>query len=308
MPLSRLGDKQLYIDYFHYCDHFAAMLPAVASALAGPLVYHCFWHGTLTKHHELSLKSLLITQTGPFEVWLWMTPETLTANAAFLGGLDDAHLHVKPCDANQLTAMALDTPLEDQVGGLLKQRIEGISDAVRTLVLLKHGGIYFDLDVLFLKDLRCLAGVDFIYPWSNQPYGNSALAHFRQHSTNLHALATHAAATGSCHPRRLYHFATIDPLVDDLHVWPIFTFDPAWLANDTGVPLNAYSRNLRDFFTVEQPISIDTFYPASYAYHWHNGWNCDLTDHSIAGQLYRQVCDLYATSVRSGQSTLSAEQ
>jgi mannosyltransferase OCH1-like enzyme len=45
--------------------------------------------------------------------------------------------------------MALDTPLEDQVGGLLKQRIEEISDAVRTLVLLKHGGTYFDLDVLF---------------------------------------------------------------------------------------------------------------------------------------------------------------
>jgi hypothetical protein len=300
MPLLRAPDDRLYFDYHYYCDHFGSVVRRISPAPTGPLLYHSFWQGTLTWHHELSLKSLMVTQSGPFEVWLWASSETIAANESFLATLDDASFRVKPCDPAQLLR---DTPLDGRLE-LFNRRLPAVSDAVRMVVLLKHGGIYFDLDVLFLRDLRELAGVDFIYQWSNQAYGNTAVSHFRRDSKNVQGLVARAATIGSCHPARLCDFNAIDPVVKDLQLWPVFVFDPAWLAHDTGVPINDYSHNLTDFFVREQPVSIETFYPSSYAYHWHNGWDYPLTEGSIAGQLYRQVRDRYAAS-RSRQRSVS---
>jgi hypothetical protein len=291
MALLRFSDQRLYDDYWHYAECISAFVERIRPASAEPLLYHCFWHGTLTKHHELSLKSLLVTQTAPFEVWLWAPSETIAANAAFLGAMDHPRFRVQQCDVRSLLQ---DTPLQGRQDMFRWHKLPAVSDIVRTVVVLKHGGVYFDLDVLFLRDVRDLTGVEFIYPWSNQPYANSAVMHFRKQSPNLTALARRAADIGTCHPRKLLQFDTIESIVDGVQVLPAFVFDPAWIAYDTRTPINDYSLAFADFFERERPVSLATFYPSSYAYHWHNGWHRELTERSLAGQLYRQVCDLYA--------------
>lgn len=49
------------------------------------------------------------------------------------------------------------------------------ADAFRLLITYKYGGLYFDLDVLFLKDFSDLLENSFCYQWEKQPYANTAV-------------------------------------------------------------------------------------------------------------------------------------
>ena len=301
MALSRLTDARLYDDYAHFRDCFQDHVSPLRDSSRERLLYHCFWHGPLTAHHELSLKSLLLTQREPLEIWLWATPETIAGCGPFLETMGECALRVMPCEPSLLQ----DTPLRDRVDLIEGHSLAAISDLVRTVVLLKYGGIYFDLDLLFLKDLRDLTAVEFIYPWADRPHGNSAVMHFRRRSPNLAALAERAAAIGTCHPRSFLDFDAIEPLVDGVCVLPVFVFDPAWVAHDNRQPLNDYCLSFRDFFLAERQVPLTAFYPGSYAYHWHNGWQLPLTERSLAGQWYRSVCEQYTRRFARASTQLS---
>jgi hypothetical protein len=286
MPLRFLDDRRLYTDYAHY-----RRTPGWAACLPGPphrtLVYHCYWIGRLTAHHELSLSSLLTTQTDPFEVWLWLSGADIERNRAFLERRSAARLRVKtyvPAD------LARGTPLEGRPAHYDDVSPVDSSDVFRTLVLARYGGVYFDLDVLFLKDVRPLTGVEFFYAWSNQPYGNSALAHYHQGSRNVRALLRRGASLGTFFPRQLSRYDQLSPVVDELYVLPSFAVDPTWIAHDTGRPINDYCNRFDDFFQRDVPMTMRDFFPGSYSYHWHNHWDVPLLPGSIAGQLYRELC------------------
>lgn len=291
MSLIFMPDDRLYTDYAHFCARFTWPIGSREPAPAQPLLYHAIWSGRLTRHHELSLKSLLLTQSAPYEVWLWLTPETEAANGPFLERLRSPAVRYRRFD---LGPLAVGTPFEGREDLLRRSYPVFTSDIGRLLIQWKYGGIYFDLDVLFLRDLRPLTNVEFVYRWSNQPYGNSAVMHYRPQSPTIAALIRRGCALGTCYAPRLYQFDAINPLVTDLYVLPAFVFDPAWIAHDTQVPINAYSTNVTDFFLRQDPVTLETFYPSAYAYHWHNGWKRPITDGSIAGQLYREVCDRLA--------------
>ena len=76
-----LDGARLYDDYSFFRSHFTW---DGSRGAEGPVLYHCYWAGALSRHHELSLKSLLVTQSPPFEVWLWLPPEDIASNQSFL--------------------------------------------------------------------------------------------------------------------------------------------------------------------------------------------------------------------------------
>jgi hypothetical protein len=288
MALVFLKDQRLYLDHSHYCEHpeWVDEVSAADARRDDLLLYHCFWQGRLTAHHELSLRSLAATQTGPLEVWLWLTPGSAEENAAFLDALAMPSLRVKRL---ALPELAWGTLLQSRPDVLLGHPVQYTSDVVRTLVLAKHGGVYFDLDVLFLKDLRRLTAVEFFYGWSTQPYGNSALSHFRRESRNIQALLRRGASLGTYHPKHLYRFDFVQRTVDGVYVLPSFVFDPAWIPHDTGTTINDYCNTFDDFFRVERPMRMREFFPSSYTYHWHNRWELPLASNCIAAQIHREV-------------------
>jgi hypothetical protein len=290
MSLVFLPDRQLYSSYHHFGQHFT-WPPATSADASRRLLYHAYWQGALTWQHELCLKSLMLTQSAPYEIWLWMRPEWCEHNRPFVDRLHSPQLRVQACEAETLTR---GTAFEGVAERIWHRPPAPVSDIVRTLVLRQYGGIYFDLDMLFLRDVRPLTRVEFFYQWSDQPYGNSAMSHFRSDSTNMRALAERGKQLGTCHPKRLLWFDDLDAVVDDVYVMPSFVFDPAWIPHDRLEPINDYCLKFMDFFekTFEhERFSLRTFYPYSYTYHWHNGWGRALIDTSIAGQLYREVCD-----------------
>src|SRR5262249_24581147 len=150
-------------------------------------VFHCYWTGVLSRHHELSLKSLVVTQSTPYEIWLWMPPESVELNRDALSSL--AGIPMLRVREYVPEREATGTAYARRIAILKTGKPPLLSDGLRTLALLKYGGFYFDLDILFLKDLRPLSSIEFFYPWSNQPYGNSALLRFRSEGSNIRRLA-----------------------------------------------------------------------------------------------------------------------
>jgi hypothetical protein len=71
--------------------------------------------------------------------------------------------------------------------------------------------------------------------------------------------------------------------------FPVFLFDPAWIANDTGNPISSYCNNFDDSFTKETPMTLAMFFPGSYAYHWHNRWDTPIHRDTIIGHIYDEV-------------------
>jgi hypothetical protein len=47
-------------------------------------------------------------------------------------------------------------------------------DLMRTVALYKYGGLYVDLDVLFVRSFEPLLGEDFVYQWSCHAYWQNA--------------------------------------------------------------------------------------------------------------------------------------
>jgi hypothetical protein len=149
--------------------------------------------------------------------------------------------------------------------------------------------VYFDLDVLFLKDLRPLCSVEFFYQWSNQPYGNNAVMHFRQGSADAQRLIERSLRLRSARPRALLPFDALATVVDRTHVFPCFAFDPIWIAHDTRTPNNEHFNRFGEFFEREHAIPLADLFPGSYAHHWHGRWTVPIQPRTIIGCLADEV-------------------
>lgn len=279
-----LNDSRLYSDYSHYCESFLPPERREGSVL---VLYHCDWSGALHRHHELSLRSLLITQSPPFEVWVWVPPEDFNINRDFIRSFAGADcVRFQPYDPHHEIE---GTPFEGSPHLLSPSQPAARADGFRLLILCKYGGCYFDLDILFLRDFRPLLGSEFVYQWSACPYGNNAVCNMIRGSRVATALIERGIKLDSCHPRKLLRFDELNGCLGDLSVLPAFCFDPIWIAHDTGVPITPYCNRFDDFFAQDAAITLAEFFPQSYAYHWHNRWDRAIGENTIAGRLYREV-------------------
>jgi hypothetical protein len=282
--MNFLSDHLLYTDYRSYQSRFKW---AVNESDFQSRIYHCYWGGVLSQLHDLSLKSLLVTQSPPFEVWIWIPPHDFARNQRFISSFESVpNIKFKSFTLeNEAKGAGIQEYLEfAQSPGPL-----AISNICRLLVLGNYGGVYFDLDVLFLKDLRPLCNVEFFYQWSNQPYGNHAVCHFFKQSVNIRLLLERGLKIKNYRPAVLLRYSEILNLLKEVYVFPTFLFDPVWIANDTKIPINTYCNRFDDFFSKNIPMKLSEFFPGSYTYHWHNNWNAPINQGTIIKHIYDDV-------------------
>lgn len=248
--------------------------------------YHVYWHGPFARKQAFTVKSFLVTQAlEASELWLW-----LDGQAGSAGHEDNPFLRpLLPFVRVQRFDMqteARDTPLADgrEVGG--GRTPTERSNYVRHLVLYKYGGIYADMDTMFLRDLGPLVederfGDEFCYRWSShRPFANSAVLALRQASPAAQALLERCRKSGTGRPQHLLRFAESADL--DLLVLPCPFFDPLWLHHDEQdtYPSAPFSR-FGDFFKAirfpRRPTvaSYRDFFPGAFTYHWHNFWDAN---------------------------------
>jgi len=197
-------------------------------------------------------------------------------------------------------------------GALSGSRV-GYSDAVRFLLLYKHGGIYVDADTLLLRSMEPLRGLEFMYEWGSSNSTNTAVFGSYPHSSFVATLIQKALKAGlkcnlqagtvgfdswafaaAFHPANVLQRAPED-FAAQVTVLSSLLFDPIWLVHESAhwnshtITRIHVTRGFSDFFTnashvVGPRIPAETFHGA-FTHHWHNNWDRPLVESSLMGQL-----------------------
>jgi len=147
---------------------------------------------------------------------------------------------------------------------------------LRAIVLYKYGGVYFDLDTVFLRDLWPLLDKQFYYRAGSLPQTASAsvMRLFAAPSHEAVVLLRDAMAGGYT-GAALSDAASANSLTS-LHMYSPYLFDPAWLyvirADEQpvfNVP-NSYMsffKNVRN--ELDYPKNPSVFFTGAFMFHWH---------------------------------------
>ena len=288
-----LSNERLYIHTEECLEYLRALGPAASPRAEAPGDCHFYWRGTLSRKPALAVKSFLATQDiSRWSIWLWLDGER-----GYEGHAENLYLRslmrfvtVKRFDFEQEVK---DTPFEEQREVYRNWNNVARSNLARHILLYRYGGLWADTDVMFLRDLGPLTDDDrftgeFCYRWSaSQPYGNSAVMHFRRGGRVAARLLDRCRAAPGCRTQTVFQFAGMEDL--DLLVLPCPFFDPLWAHRDGK---DRYDRapfdRFEDFFkpldggfrprSITQPIA--DFFPGAFAYHWHNCWDLPELENS----------------------------
>jgi hypothetical protein len=294
-----LSDQRLY-ERTADCLSFLRSLEAGGERVpgAGREPFHFYWRGRFGAKQAFALKSFLATQdTDAVEAWLWLDAEDGHAGHEENPLLRPLlpFVEVRRFDPE---AEARGTPLEGMPELLRGKRDATRSDFLRLVVLHRHGGVYADIDMMFLRDWAPLLASDgepreFCYVWPGQSYANSAILRLRREGATAAALLERAAAVGDVHPRQVLGFDA--DRYPDLWILPCPYFDPLWLTHDGEDRYRAPFRGFPDFFRRfdwrfrprRGVRSHREFFPGAFAYHWHNCWDAPELRRSYYGLFER---------------------
>ena len=251
-------------------------------------IYHVYWYGNLTRKQLLCINSYLKTQDlKKTKLWVWLDYKTFT----------DKNINIIPKHNN--IEIKKYTPTEEAKGTLFEnnshlnqeKNLKFRSDIARIIFLYKYGGLYYDLDMILLKNFKCLLGIEFCYMWADLKYGNNGLLRLFKKSQNCIDLMNKYNNTIS--PFNLKgqsFFLGYNKLIftEDINIYclPSVLFDPLWIL-DYKKQKSKYSKlnNFDDFFkTTDEDISI-FFDNQIFAYHWHSRNNYNIEKDSYFNKL-----------------------
>lgn len=259
-------------------------------------VYHCFWCGDIERKQVFSIKSFLCTQNlEECRIILWLDVysgfENYEENPFLKPVLP--FIEVKSYDP---VIEVKGTPWEDFLYIPNEKRdLVRRGDAFRFLMLYKYGGTYFDLDIMFLKDLGGLLNAEFCYAWEIQPYANSAILNLKPGSDICAYLMEKTKKVGAASPWGIFLYS--DSNLKDLYVLPCAFFDPIWQGLEPDkYPFNKFPEFFAPFddeFRNKLNIrSYKEFFPGCYAYHWHNRWKSAEYEESFFGIFDKEFNEL----------------
>lgn len=275
--------KKSYLSYNHLKDHNLYRnneycLKTLRDNIEQPLIFHSYWYGKIERKQLFSIKSVLVTQPNSV-VWLWIDEHTWDDNLELMQKLNDMDSIkiIKYCALNEVKG----TPFEDLPSSHFTQseNLPFRADAFRILILYKYGGLYFDLDIMFLRDIRSLIDWEFIYCWENQPYGNNAIIYLHREETKGQLFRI-VKKTNSFQPWRIFNYANN---LKNVMSYPTAFFDPLWLFDaGEGGSYPYHITNWDEFFNkrMDKDLNYQDFFKGCYAFHWHNRWSLEVVKDS----------------------------
>jgi hypothetical protein len=246
---------------------------------------HRFWvprGDSLNRKVGAALRSVLRTQERARQI-VWTLPETARLLREQTRDMrcpsSDSTLEVRSIEELAVLAEKGGLP---QCSGALRatQGAVALSDLIRFMALFFFGGVYADMDVIFLRDMGYFQGLAFAYKWDRDvQYYNTAVMGLPRGSALVPQLIAHF---GECTPRAFYP-STIHEALDcsslvceGLLMMPTALFSPVsapmsnwqWQRDD----LNRIGFTTDWFFDAKRLWSLDHFFPGAYTFHWHNRW------------------------------------
>ncbi|CCG81768.1 protein of unknown function [Taphrina deformans PYCC 5710] len=306
-----------------------------------PLKYHTYWRGPFTWRVSFMLKSFLFTQNlecSKMYLWLDADWDEDTVEVAMESPVLAPFLPLVRSGLINLRAWKYPTGVyiprhyrdnqEYNHEGMLTFRQHqiprgavAVSDSVRFIILHQEGGLYTDMDTMFLKDLRPLLiapDMSFAERWGAHPGpGEYNTAYLRlQANSSLSSRAIQGAARMGLnfHPRVLGRLLAKSEHENDLVMFETGVFDPLWSFFDHDAIGFCTVPCFGDFaqFYNKRPIpgewstlrpedklpgtspgnrTLSNFFRGAYAHHIHNQWSKHVVPGSwvwVADQTYNQ--------------------
>lgn len=153
------------------------------------------------------------------------------------------------------------------------------ADAFRLLIPFKYGGLYFDLDILFLKDFSDLLKNSFCYQWEKQPYANTAILFFKDKEL-INKIPHYIEKYNAVVPWAIFNYSNVG--LSEMTILPCAFFDPIWNItniNNYDYPITKFEDLFAEY--KNKIISYKEFFMGVYAYHWHNQWNKKTDKNSL---------------------------
>lgn len=259
-------------------------------------IFHTYWNGEFGNKQAFSIKSLLCTQNMKnIEIWLWLDEKNgynQLNNNKYLKELEPYIKILKfNCD-NEIQG----TPFEKIKKYFhYEKRLSFKADDFRMITLYKYGGVWFDLDIMFLRDMEnLLRGKEFCYGWEFQPYANNALIYLRKGSYIANYLQKKINRKKSTQPWVLFNYT--DKKLSSLMHYPFAFFDPLWGGYSDDMPISNFDEFFKEFdddFKKKDYIhSYKDFFKGAYTYHWHNKWELKEFENSYFGLFNKEFNDI----------------
>lgn len=276
IDITEEKNKILYYNV-EECVNFCKSIPQ--ETYNQPIDFHIFWNVGLPfgRKQTLPIKSFLCTQNLEYSKFnLWSNIDL--RNNEFVKPFLD-FINVKIWNP---TNEAKDTPLEGKMKFLTTNDSLNYcaGDLFRILVLHNYGGLYTDVDMVFLRDFGPLLNQEFMYKWSFQKemINGAVMRMFKKSQLSLELL--NEMAKGDVVPGSLNWSTDLYQKVRKYNKnWTIFPsgfFNTEWqiyLSDED--KRNPNFKELYDFirFPFKKNTLSNEFYEGVFSWHWHNGWN-----------------------------------
>jgi hypothetical protein len=157
------------------------------------------------------------------------------------------------------------------------------SNWFRLLLLYKYGGVWFDVDVMFLRPIQEIIATygEFVTDWGHEPYTNTCVMHFVRRGRLITILLQQSAATGISTASRGLTALRKATLLPGITVISNMATEFCWLIRNCAwlfVFEDPSPRNMRWIEMLKECI----------VWHWHNHYDISISKRSIWAELERQ--------------------
>lgn len=175
-------------------------------------------------------------------------------------------------------------PIKESVGTVLENKLNILTvnddknwsggDLFRLLILHNYGGVYVDVDVVFLRDFAPLLKDEFMYKWGLEKnmINGAIMRMFKKSELSLNLL---------------YEISKTNPITNST-IWSTILYEKVRSYNKNWIiyPSAFFNSEWQDYdyFKPEnnpQPFkknSLIKLYDGAFSWHWHNKWDHNIED------------------------------
>ncbi|KAG1470214.1 hypothetical protein G6F56_002811 [Rhizopus delemar] len=257
------------------CYDFAATIQA-KPVIKETTIYHAYWRADLAPigYKQLAtLRSFFATQSNNSVVYLWSNGDLSESDGIIeIKKYVGERLQTKIYSSHELSK---GSPMEDSKHLDYKDDsgyLDG--DLIRLLVVYRYGGIWFDMDSLFVRDMSPLLEQEWLQQWDCYlPNGfpfNGAFMRFYKQSPYLCEMLSELASGPLPRPDTIdwggymYYRIYRRLLHQGIRPWSVlpWCFTDSMLCSPKNSMPNAF---VQAEFSTERLLN-------TFAYHWHNQW------------------------------------
>lgn len=283
---------------FNSAEEAVVFAKSLHSKFESNYIFHGYWNGEVTEKHLISVRSCYLQnikgsgnkiifwhENSTRNVWLnqierYAEIREFDLQREIKGTIFESLRKLPPISRHEwLKALIKRRPID-------YMKLTYLSDQIRCILLSKYGGIWFDLDIFFLRNmdpvLVFVEGRPFAYEWPGEQHPNNAVfGHVpksREFEDVIYKIHCRGRGWGFQQAMLTYD------LPINLTVLPCAWFDPGWLDLEHSIGFNF-------FHSQNKAYSLESFHNGSFTYHWHNQWNAEIENSSVARMLDNEVKD-----------------